>query len=317
VKTHAVTVSRGDAPFAAASHRMFKEKGMTKIAVLGLGAMGSRMAARLIGAGHQLTVWNRSPDAAAPLLAAGAKQAATPKDAAAGADFVITMLRDNEASRQVWLDPASGALAGMDKNAIAIESSTLTPEWVRELGAATAAHGISLLEAPVAGSRPQAEAGQLIYLVGGDAEILKRAEPVLQALGSAIHHVGPLGAGALVKLTTNTLLGIQVTVLAELIGMLGRSGADVQRAIDAVAATPVWSPAAQRLAGLMLSGNTAPQFPIELIEKDFSYALQAAGSEQAAPTIAAARGVFRDAIKRGLGASNMTAVVQMFTKPST
>lgn len=286
---------------------------MAKISILGLGAMGSRMAANLIKANHHVTVWNRSPQAAQALLEAGARSAQTPKEAARDADFVIAMVRDNDASRQVWLDPDTGALGGMSAGTIAIDSSTLTAEWVRELGAHMAERGFSLLEAPVVGSTPQAEAAQLTYLVGGEADTFARTEALLKAMGSTVHHVGPLGAGALAKLATNTLLGIQVTVLAELIGLLKRSDADVARVLEVVATTPAWSAVAGRVSGLMLAGNFAPQFPIELIEKDFGYTLQMAGSDSSAPTIAAARGVFRTAIERGYGQDNMTGVVKLFT----
>ena len=122
---------------------------MSKISVLGLGAMGARMAAHLIKAGHDVTVWNRTADATRPLVAAGATQAQTPREAAAGAAFVVTMVRDDDASRRVWLDPDNGALAGMAAGAVAIESSTLTPGWIRELGHAIAERGVALLEAPV------------------------------------------------------------------------------------------------------------------------------------------------------------------------
>jgi len=286
---------------------------MAEIAFLGLGAMGSRMALNLIRAGHHVTVWNRSPDATAALAAAGARVAQSPREAATGADFVVAMLRDDEASRQVWLAPETGALAGMAAGVVAIESSTLSPGWVRTLGEAAAAGGVALLEAPVAGSLPQAEGAQLIYLVGGDPVALDAAEPLLKAMGSAIHRVGPLGTGALVKLSTNALLGVQLTALAELIGVLKRSGADAARALQAVAATPVWSPVATRLTDSMLTGNFAPQFPVALIEKDFGYAVEAAGSADAAPVLAAALGVFREAIARGLGEANMTGVVRLFT----
>src|SRR5919109_4498430 len=140
---------------------------MDEIAVLGLGAMGSRMAANLVKAGYGVRVWNRTADAATPLVEAGARQAPSPREAAAGAAFVIAMLRDDEASRKVWLDPENGAFRALDPQAVAIESSTLTLDWIRNLGQAAAEQGLSLLEAPVAGSRPQAEAGQLIYLCGG------------------------------------------------------------------------------------------------------------------------------------------------------
>jgi 3-hydroxyisobutyrate dehydrogenase len=287
------------------------------VALLGLGAMGTRMAANLLKADHALTVWNRTPEAAAALVRLGAKQAATPREAASGADFVFAMLRDDEASRDVWLSPQHGALEGLKEGAIAIESSTLTPGWIRELGSTIAARGRHLLEAPVAGSRPQAEAGQLVYFIGGDGTVLNEVRPLLMAMGSTITHVGPLGSGAIVKLSTNALLGVQVTVLAELIGILKRSGADVAGAMKAIGGTAVWSPAANNLSGSMLAGNFAPQFPVELIEKDFGYALAVAGSTDAAPTIAAARDVFQKAIANGFGGENMTGVVRLFTKSSS
>jgi 3-hydroxyisobutyrate dehydrogenase len=284
------------------------------IALLGLGAMGARMAANLLKADHALTVWNRTPEAAAALVRLGAKQAPTPKQAAAGADFVFAMLRDDEASRDVWLSPHHGALEGLEEGAIAIESSTLTPGWIRELGSAVAARGGDLLEAPVAGSRPQADAAQLVYFIGGDEAILKQVRPLLMAMGSNIAHVGPLGSGALVKLSANALLGVQVTTLAELIGLLKRSGADAASALKAIAGTAAWSPAANNLSSSMLAGNFSPQFPIELIEKDFGYTIDAAGSPEAAPTIATARRIFQKAITEGLGSENMTGVVQLFAK---
>lgn len=290
---------------------------MAKIAVIGLGAMGTRMAANLLKAGHQLTVWNRTASSASTLVALGARQASTPKEAATGAEFVMTMVRDNEASRQVWLDPVTGTLAGMAPGAVAIESSTLTADWVRSLGKALQEKKIDLIEAPVSGSRPQAENAQLVYLVGGSEAALAKATPILKAMGSNIQHVGPLGSGALAKLATNTLLGIQVTVIAELIGMLEHAGADAKKVLEAVAATPVWSVVAGRAANSMLNKNFTPQFPVQLIEKDFGYTVGSAAAPEAVPTIAAARGVFQKAIAQGLGDQNMTSVVELFTGPGS
>lgn len=286
---------------------------MVRIAFLGLGAMGSRMAANLLKAGHPLTVWNRSPQAAEALVRAGARLAASPAEAAVEADFVIAMLRDDEASRAVWCDPESGAFSTMAAGAVAIESSTLSLAGVRALGEAAQLRGIALLDAPVSGSRPAAEAAKLVYLVGGEAAVLARAEAVLGAMGGAIRHVGPLGAGCMAKLATNALLGIQLTALAELIGWLQRSGVDAAQVLQALAATPVWSPVAQVLAGSMLQQDFRPQFPLELIEKDFAYLLAAVGTEEAAPTSAAARGVFQRGLGQGLGGQNMTAVASLFS----
>lgn len=285
---------------------------MSNVAVLGLGAMGSRMAARLLHAGHQVTVWNRSPVAAEPFLKAGASLAASPREAVTNADFVIAMVRDDEASQQVWLSPETGALAGMRNGAIAIESSTMSREWILELGKEAQAQGISFLEAPVSGSRPQAEAGQLIYFVGGDEEVAKRAEPLLETMGGAIHYVGSLGAGTMTKLATNALLGIQVTAMAELVGILKRSGVDAGRVLQAVAGTVVCSPFAKRAADGMLTGDFAPQFPVALVAKDFSYVLAAADTPDLAPTIAAAHRVFSQAEEGGLGAEHLTCVVKLF-----
>lgn len=285
---------------------------MDHVAFLGLGAMGGRMAAHLLRAGFRVTVWNRSAAAVEALVAAGARGAASPAQAAASADFVISMVRDDEASRSVWCDTRSGALAAMRPSAIAIESSTLSLDWVRQLGRQAHESGVALLDAPVSGSRPAADAAQLVYLVGGDAVALERAQGVLKAMGSAIHHVGPLGAGTQAKLATNALLGIQVAALAELIGLLERQGSDVARTLQAIAGTSVWAPVANYLTASMLRDDFQPQFPVALIEKDFGYALAAAGSDALAPTLAAARAVFRRGVEQGLGDLNMTAVARLF-----
>ena len=287
---------------------------MSKIAFLGLGAMGSRMAANLLKAGHELTVWNREPQAADKLVAAGAKAAGTPRLAADGNDFVIAMVSNDDASRQVWLDAAKGALAGMKSGALAIECSTLTPAWVLELAAATKKASISLLDAMVSGSTPQAQNAQLIFLVGGDAGSLELANLVLRAMGSTIEHAGPVGSGALAKLATNTLMGVQLTALAELIGMLRRQHANARQILDAVSATAMWNPHLDRDTKSMLACDFATQFPVKLLEKDLDYTVKTAGGDGLTPTVSAARDVFQKAIDEKLGDLNMTAVVKLFDK---
>jgi len=285
----------------------------TDIAFLGLGAMGSRMATRLLTAGHRVVVWNRSPEAAAPLVAAGATAADTPREAVTGAAFVFAMLRDDVASRAVWTDAADGALAGLAAGALAIECSTLSVAWVRELAVLAGGRGAAFLDAPLAGSRPQAEAGALIFLAGGDAADLARAAPVLRCMGSAVHHAGPNGAGAMVKLAINALLGVQAAAMAELIGLLRRSGLDVAHAVEIIGATPVCSPAAKVAAAAMLAGNFAPLFPVALVEKDFDYLLRAAAAGAARlPVSAAVRGVMADAIAQGFGADNITGIARLY-----
>lgn len=283
------------------------------IAILGLGAMGSRMAKRLIEAGHAVTVYNRSPEPAAALAELGATVAATPRQAAEDAAMVIAMLSDDEASRAVWTDPQTGALAGLPAGALAIESSTLTPGWVRELAGRVAERDAAFIDAPVAGSRPQAEAGQLIYLVGGEDDAVARARPVLEVMGGAIHHAGPVSHGAVVKLAVNALFGIQVAAVGELIGFLEASGLDVEKTIGLLGDTPVMSAAAKGAAGLMLAGNYAPMFPIDLVAKDFRYAVaagSAAGAEM--PVTRSTGDVFGSAAERGHGSDNIAGVVQLY-----
>lgn len=286
---------------------------MTKVAVLGLGAMGSRMAHSLLAAEHEVTVWNRSRAACAPLSAAGATVADTPRAAVAGAAFAIAMVRDDPASQAVWLDPDRGALAGLEPGAVGIDSSTLTVAFVRDLALRFAAAGRGFLDAPVAGSRPQAEAAHLIYLVGGDADVLAQAAPVLRAMGAAVHHAGQTGAGAAVKLAVNALLGVQVAALGEIIGFFERAGLDPARAVEILTATPVCSLAAKGALTSMLADSFAPMFPVELAEKDLGYVLATAAAVHAAmPVAEATHAVLATALARGFGPDHLTAVVRLY-----
>ena len=144
---------------------------MQNIAVLGLGIMGGGMASNLIRKGFRVTVWNRSPERTVPFAAQGARVAASPREAAAGADMVIAMVADDAASRSVW-EGEAGALGGLKAGAIAVESSTLSPTWIRALAALAKMRGADFLDAPVGGSRPAAAEGKLTFFVGGEAAVL-------------------------------------------------------------------------------------------------------------------------------------------------
>jgi 3-hydroxyisobutyrate dehydrogenase len=285
-----------------------------KITMLGLGAMGSRMAINLLKAGYAVTVWNREKKAAEALSAKGGIVAATPKLAVKDADIVISMVADNDASRLIWLDAETGAIGGIKKDAIAIESSTLTVGYIKELAAEMNSRGIAFLDAPVVGSRPQVEMGNLIYLVGGQAEILQQAENILlSAGGGKIHHVGGVGKGMAMKLAVNALFGIQVAALAEILGMLAKNGLDLEKAMQCLDELPVISPAAKNVANLMLQGNHAPMFPINLVEKDFRYILETAENVDApTPVSTAIRQIYADARSLGYGGDNITGVARLF-----
>ena len=178
---------------------------MQRVALLGLGTMGAGMAANWLAKGFAVSVWNCTPAKAQALAGWGASAtSATPREAAAGADFVFAMVADDAASRSVWLG-ADGALAGAKAGAVMVELSTLTPEWVRELGRHAQAKGFGFLDAPVGGSRQAAASGELRLFVGGEPQTYEAARPALAAVGSKMDLLGPVGAGATWKLINNQL----------------------------------------------------------------------------------------------------------------
>jgi 3-hydroxyisobutyrate dehydrogenase len=282
---------------------------MQTVAFLGLGAMGSRMAQRLLGQGHTLKIWNRSPAPAEALAKRGAVRAATPREAAAGADVVISIVSDDRAARSVWLDAETGACAGLSRGALAVESSSVTPAWILELGVAVRAAGAELVDAQVTGSRPQAEAGQLIYMIGGEEAGFERAREVLKPLGSAFYHIGPLGKGSTFKLAVNALFAAQQASVAELLAMLARNGIDEHTAVETLTHFPTLSPAMAGNARLMVERRTSPLFTIDLMAKDLGYALDVAWAAGAqAPIAEASHDVFEAAREKGFGGENISAL---------
>lgn len=287
---------------------------MTAVAVMGLGAMGSRIAQNLLKAGHDVVVYNRTAARAASLVALGATLAPSPRAAAEQSAVVIALVTDDLASRQLWLAEETGALNGLTSAAVAVEMSTLTVSWVQELAAAVAEQGAQFLEAPVVGSRPQAERGQLIALVGGQPTLLDQVRPVLTAaVASRSHHLGSVGQGTAMKLAVNTLFGVQVAALGELLGLLAQAGIAPAQAIACLGELPVLSPAAAGAGGLMVAQNHAPLFPIDLVAKDFTYVAQLAQHLDAPlPVGEAVAALYQSAIATGYGGDNITGVARLF-----
>ncbi len=280
---------------------------MTKVAFLGLGAMGSRMAKNIVAAGFDVTVWNRNEAAGKALEAAGARLAKSPKEAVEGADVVIAMLTDDKASETVW----TSALTGMKQGAVAVEMSTLTPAWVAELAKRAEAVGVKLLDAPVSGSRPQAEAGQLVIMTGGDAAAFETAKPVFAAMG-APQYVGPTGTGAVYKLAVNALLGIQIAAWAELIAYFEQNGVKPADAVNLISTMPVSSASGGGMAKLMIANDHAPRFTNALLAKDFRYLQQTTTKTGGkTPVSDAAAGVFAAGAKQW-GEENVSAVVKLY-----
>jgi 3-hydroxyisobutyrate dehydrogenase len=277
-----------------------------RVAILGLGLMGTGMASRLLSQGFAVTVYNRSPAKGQVLQQSGANVAATPREAADGAAFILSMLADDVAARSVWLGD-DGALSGAATRTILIESSTISVDWVRELSAAAGKRGYELLDAPVTGSKPHAAAGELVFLVGGSVEALAAARPVLAAMSKDIVHVGPSGSGALMKLINNAVCGVQAAALAEAIALIERTGLDRDKAVGVLTNGAPGSPLVKLLSGRMLAKDYTPNFLMRLMAKDLRYALKQSG----AGTVAAALQIFDRAIEAGYGEKDFSAVVEL------
>jgi 3-hydroxyisobutyrate dehydrogenase len=283
---------------------------MNSIAFLGVGTMGGGMAARLVGAGFTVTVWNRHVWRAQALVARGARVAASPRDAATGADLVIGMVADDAASRAVWLGP-DGALAGAPRGAILIESSTLSPAWIVELAHLAAARGCEFLDAPVTGSRTHAASGELLFLVGGSPAALERARPVLAEMSRGIVYLGATGSGARLKLINNFVCGVQAAALAEAVALLERLGLDPATAFPVLADGAPGSPLVKAVGARMLARDFTTNFSLALMHKDLTYAI-AEGERAGVPltTAETAREIFAKAIEAGSGGADFSAVVE-------
>ena len=283
------------------------------VAVIGLGAMGSRMAINLIEAGYPVVVYNRSDAPVLMLVKKGAKRAESPADAAQKADVIISIVTDDEASKKVWLNEGTGAVHGLSSDKIAIASSTLTPEWAEQLGAAMAQRSIPFLEAPVVGTRPQAEQGELVYLVGGEAPTLDQARGILDVLGAKVVHLGEVGDAMRMKLVINAMLGIQAAALGEALQMIRGTMSNPEHVIGLFKALPVMSPLMTRLLGKMEPGDYSPNFPIELVEKDLRYFVRALRTEKAGSSyVEATRTIYEKAIEAGYGQDDITGIIQFF-----
>jgi 3-hydroxyisobutyrate dehydrogenase len=280
------------------------------VALLGLGTMGSGMAANLLKAGFPLAVWNRTAAKAKPLAEKGARIASTPADAAAGAEVIVAMLADDAASRHVWLGE-NGALAAAREGAILIDCGTVSPAWISELSSHAAQRGLHLLDAPVTGSRTHAEAGQLSFLVGGDEAALNVARPVLEAMSKEIVLFGPVGSGAKLKLINNFLCAVQVASLAEGLTWIERSGLDRDKALAFLKAGAPGSPLLGSISARMTAQDYTVNFFLRLMTKDIRYAEnEAASCDVELSTALAARRLFENALEQGYGDKDMSAVIE-------
>jgi 3-hydroxyisobutyrate dehydrogenase-like beta-hydroxyacid dehydrogenase len=256
------------------------------VGLIGLGLMGHPMGANLLKAGHPLTVWNRTATRADALVAQGATRAATPRELAAQSEFVISIVSDPPALESVlWGD--DGVFAGLKRGSLIIESSTVSPGLEKRAAAAAGAQGSEFLEAPVTGGTWGAEKGELVFMVGGEATTLKRAEPVLGAMGKRWFHLGPIGAGQTVKLAMNLLLDLEVEAFAEALALVTRAGVPGQSLFEVMQSSMGRSPVIDLKGSNMLKGEFKPSFPLRLMHKDVGLALEL-GNQLGVPLPAAA-----------------------------
>ena len=247
-----------------------------KIGFIGLGAMGSGMAENLLAAGYAVTGHNRTPAKAEALKAKGASIAASPQDAARHADIVITMLSDNPAVEEVLLGDG-GAMAAAKKNALFIDSSTVTPAMSRRCAAFAKTHGLRFLDAPVTGSKNEANAGKLVFMVGGERADYEQAAPLLDVMGQKRFYCGPSGSGATLKLCNNAISATLVTAMAESALIVKSSGLDEKTALDFLTEHGAFACRLSRnKLPKMFSGDFSPQFQLELMAKDVRYFLMLA-----------------------------------------
>lgn len=278
---------------------------MARVAVIGLGAMGSRIARRLLDAGHQLTVWNRDPAKADPLVAAGASTARTPAEAARQAEAVVTMVADPEALAAVTEGP-DGAAAGLLPGSALVQMSTVGPRSLEGL-TGIVPEG-SLLDAPVLGSIAEVEAGSLRVFAGGPPELLERWTPLLETLGTVLR-VGPVGAGTAAKLVANTTLVGVIGLLGEALALATALGLPAEVAFDVLEATPLGEQAKRRRPAFE-SGEYRPRFALSLARKDADLILDAASQHELdVRLVAAAREWLADAERSGRGADDYSAVL--------
>ena len=267
-----------------------------KIGLVGLGLMGRPMGMNLLKAGHALTVWNRTESRAQELVSAGGKLAKTPREAAAEAEILLTMVSDPPALEEVlWGHEGKndGALGGLRAGTIYIDSSTISPALVRKIASACAERQVRFLDAPVTGGDWGAREGNLVFMIGGDAATLKEVEPILGVLGKKWFHLGPNGAGQTIKLAMNGILALQVGAMAEALALVTRAGLQGEQLVEVMQASMARSGVLDVKSPLMVKGEYKPSFPLRLMHKDLGLMLDLGNQLGVAlPTTAAAREVY-------------------------
>jgi len=280
---------------------------MTIVGLLGAGRMGGAMVRTLRGAGFDVVVWNREAAKAHALADShGAKVAGTASEAAVAADVAITSLADDAAVEAVYADAAEGFHPGQ----VVLEMSTIAPETVRAVEPLVRERGATLLDSPVSGSVPVVERGELLIMVGGDADALERARPVLEALSKKIVHVGEVGTGAATKLAVNALVHGLAVALSESLVLAEKAGVDRSTAYEVFASGAAGAPFVQyKRPAFERPDETPVAFTLDLVEKDLDLILELAERVGAPmPQAVQNREEIRAALAAGMSGNDMSAL---------
>ncbi len=281
-----------------------------KVAFFGLGIMGGPMAQNLLKAGFELSLWTHSEGKAEKFASEhGGTPAATPREAAEGADAAVSMVVDSPEVEAVLLGD-EGAAEGLNEGAVCVDMSTIAPSAARDLGKRLSERGLLFLEAPVSGSRPKAEDGTLTIMAGGSDEAFERAKPLLEAMGENIVHVGPQGHGQTAKVLTNTMGATHAAVLGEAVTAARRAELDPD-AFLAVAAGSAGNSTVLGLKGKpMFEHDFEPLFKLEHMLKDIRHCLAEVRDLGLDPPLAElVEGLYADAVEDGHGGEDFAAIV--------
>jgi 3-hydroxyisobutyrate dehydrogenase len=276
------------------------------------------MAARLLGAGHRVTVYNRTTARAEALTRDGAKLARTPREACRGAEAVFAMTADDASSRALWYGDDGALAAEFAPGALAIECSTLSHDWALELARRATQRGLRYVDAPVTGLPQAAAAGELTLLVGAEGADLVAARPLLDALATRVLHLGPVGAGTAYKLAINLMGAVQIASAAEGLVLAERAGLDLEVVVEAIATSQAASPQVVRNTRRMIEREFARDivFTTALRLKDIDYGLRLAEKlGVATPFGAAAYEAFRRVVERGGGDEHESRVIDVARSP--
>ncbi|MCK5325700.1 MAG: NAD(P)-dependent oxidoreductase [Woeseiaceae bacterium] len=285
---------------------------MVKIAFLGAGMMGQPMIRNFLKGGHAVTVYNRTLEKARPLEELGAELALTPREAARGADVIMSSLTNDDASQQTWNGPDGALQADVRPGAYAIEASTVSLAWVSKLNELAATKGLHFLDCPVAGRPDVAEAGQLKVFAGGSADDVDALRSVLDAISKSVMHVGDVGSGITFKLIYNVMGAIQVAACAEGMHACEAAGIDLAVAAEGFATGATGSPHVARHSGYMARNEHEDpvQFSGKMRIKDVEYGIGLIEDVGGQSVLGhATRAVFGQMVENGMGDMNDSELI--------